>query len=193
MDKGWTFPDLNEIIEPTSFDQVVATHPDLDESDKRLLELEKLVQDKSNEIQALQQHLNEIKSLKSEEEQRLIQLTHAIHSMIPTLNAEITSLVSDMVKKIAHKVIQQEIANDHVIMKKLIEDFIEELGKSELIQIEVSQSDYEKLGQLPFDTKGKWRVNNQLNTGDVIVTNEIAGIRLKVEEAIKRLLSDTHE
>ncbi len=193
MDKGWTFPDLNEILEPTSFDKVVATHPDLDENDKHLLALEKLVQDKSDEIKALQQHIHEIKSLKSEEEQRLIQLTHAIHDMIPTLNAEITSLVSEMVKKIAHKVIQREIANDHVIMKKLIEDFIDELGKSELIQIEVSQTDYEKLGQLPFDTKGKWRVNNQLNTGDVIVTNEVAGIRLKIEEAIKRLLSDTHE
>lgn len=193
MDKGWTFPDLNEILEPNGFDKVMTKNATLDENDRRLLELEKLVEDKSNEILQLQQHIHEIKNIKIEEEQRLIQLTHAIHNMIPALNAEIMTLVSDMVKKISHKVIQREIADDHAIMKKLIEDFITELGKSELIQIEVSQSDYEKLGQLPFDTKGKWCVNNQLSAGDVIVKNEVAGIRLKVEEAIKRLLSDAHE
>lgn len=190
---GWAFPDLNSIIDDASLDQNQCAAPELDERDKRLLELEACLTSKNQEIIRLTNQLTQLNEAKSEEADRLIALTTSIHNLIPQLKNEIISLVSEMVSKISHKVIQREVVGNQQLMMDLIKAYVLELGKSELIQIEVSPVDYEKMKQLPFDTKAKWSVNAHLQPGDIVVTSEIAGIRLVLNELINRMVSEHHE
>ena len=190
---GWAFPDLNSIIEGVTFDENQRAAPELDEKDKRLLELEACLIKKNEEIVRLTNQLTQLNEAKSEEADRLIELTKAIHELIPHIKNEIISLVSEMVSKISHKVIQREVVGNQQLMMDLIKAYVLELGKAELIQIEVSPTDYEKMKLLPFDTKAKWSVNPAFQPGDIVVTSEIAGIRLVLNDLINRMVSEHHE
>lgn len=190
---GWAFPDLNSIIDDAKFDEDQHAAPELDEKDKRLLELEACLTIKNEEIIRLTNQLTQLKETKSEEADRLIALTKSIHDLIPHIKNEIIGLVSEMVSKISHKVIQREVVGNQQLMMDLIKAYVLELGKAELIQIEVSPSDYEKMKQLPFDTKAKWSVNPEFQPGDIVVTSEIAGIRLVLNDLINRMVSEHHE
>jgi flagellar biosynthesis/type III secretory pathway protein FliH len=190
---GWAFPDLNSIIDDANLDEKQNIAPELDEKDKRLLELETCLTAKNQDIIRLTNELAALNQAKSEEADRLIALTQSIHDIIPRIQNEIVSLVSDMVAKISHKVIQREVTMNQQLMMDLIQAYVLELGKAELIQIEVSPSDYEKMKQLPFDTKAKWQVNAELQPGDMVVTSEIAGIRLVLNDLIHRMVSEHYE
>jgi flagellar biosynthesis/type III secretory pathway protein FliH len=190
---GWAFPDLNSIMDDANFSEKESRAPELDEKDKRLLELEACLTAKNQEIVQLTNELTKLNEAKSEEADRLIALTQSIHNIIPLIKTEIIHLVSDMVGKISHKVIQREVTTNQQLMMDLIHAYVLELGKAELIQIEVSPSDYEKMKQLPFDTKAKWQVNAELQPGDILVTSEIAGIRLVLNDLINRMVSEHHE
>lgn len=190
---GWAFPDLNSIVDDANFNEKENRVPELDEKDKRLLELEACLTEKNQEIVRLTNELTQLNEAKSEEADRLIALTKSIHDIIPLIKTEIISLVSEMVGKISHKVIQREVVTNQQLMMDLIHAYMLELGKAELIQIEVSPSDYEKMKQLPFDTKAKWQVNAELQPGDILVTSEIAGIRFVLNDLIHRMVSEHHE
>lgn len=190
---GWAFPDLNSIVEASCLNAEASRAPELDEKDRRLIELESILREKNEEIVSLTKQLAQLQALKSEEADRLIELTKAVHDIIPLVKSEIVDLVSDMVKKISHKVLQREMVSHETLMMELIQAYINELGQSELIQIEVNPTDYERMKQLPFDTKAKWNVNPKLEPGDVIVTSEVSGIRLVLDDLIHRMVSAHHE
>lgn len=193
LDNGWTFPDLNSVIDEKSFDRGIRIKPEIDERDKRLFEMENLLNEKNAEIIKLNQALHRLSQEKSDDSARLVALTQAIHAIIPDIQSELVTLISEMVNKISHKVLQRTLSNDDSLLPNLIKALISELGQSELIQIEVSDSDYQKFNRIQFDTKAKWRVNPHLQAGDVIVTSEIAGIRLVLNDVINRLTRELYE
>lgn len=190
---GWAFPDLNSLVEGATFNAEAERTPELDEKDRRVIELENSIREKNEEIVSLTKQLTQLQAQKSEEADRLIELTKAVHEIIPVVKSEIVDLVSEMVNKISHKVLQREIVGNQALMMDLIQAYIAELGQSELIQIEVNPIDYERMKQLPFDTKAKWSVNPKLEPGDVIVTSEVSGIRLVLNDLIHRMVSAHHE
>lgn len=190
---GWAFPDLNSLIEESNVSADANKTPELDEKDRRVIELENCLREKNEEIVSLTKQLTQLQATKAEEADRLIELTKAIHNIIPLVEAEIIDLVSEMVNKISHKVLQREIVGNQSLMMELIQAYVNELGKTELIQIEVNPTDYERMKQLPFDTKAKWSVNPKLDPGDVIVTSEVSGIRLVLNDLIHRMVSTQHE
>lgn len=190
---GWAFPDLNSIVEGSTFNAEANHTPELDEKDRRVIELENVLREKNEEIVSLTNQLTKLQAQKSEEAARLIELTKAVHDIIPVVKSEIIDLVTEMVSKISHKVLQREIVGNQALMMELIQAYVTELGQSELIQIEVNPTDYERMQQLPFDTKAKWSVNPKLEPGDVIVTSEVSGIRLVLNDIIHRMVSGHHE
>lgn len=193
LDNGWTFPDLNSVVDEKSFDKTINKSPEIDERDKRLFEMENLLNDKNAEIIKLNQIIHRISEQKSEEAARLVSLTEAIHGIIPDIQNELVTLISEMVNKVSHKVLQRTLSNDNELLPNLIKALMTELGQSELIQIEVSEADYQKFNHIQFDTKAKWRVNPHLQAGDVIVTSEIAGIRMVLNDVINRLTRELYE
>lgn len=193
LDNGWTFPDLNSVIDEKSFDKGIRVKPEIDERDKRLFEMENVLNEKNAEIIKLNQTIHRLSEQKSDDAARLIALTEAIHGIIPEIQSELVTLISEMVNKVSHKVLQRALSNDDNLLPSLIKALISELGQSELIQIEVSEPDYQKFNHIQFDTKAKWRVNPNLQAGDVIVTSEIAGIRLVLNDVINRLTRELYE
>lgn len=186
----WAFPSLEGGVDEKTFDRNIDKRNELDERDKRLIELENMLNSKNEELVHLRGELLKIESLKSEHENQLITITNAIHNIIPDIKAQIASLIVEMVNKISVKVLRHEIDSNHQIMTSLIQGYITELEKNELVKIEVGPDDYERLNQIQFDTKAKWSVNPDMKKGDVIVHSEVSAIRLVLNDMIDQITGE---
>lgn len=187
---GWAFPHLNSVIDEQTFDKNLEKSEQRDERDRKIIELENLLNQKNEEIIKLNQTIQFLEGEHSESEGRLIALTEKIHHLIPGIKMQLTQIVIEMVKKISKKVLKHELSSNHEVMTALIKIYMDEFEKNELIEIEVSEQDYAKLNHIQFDTKAKWSVNAELKAGDIIVNSQLSAIRLVVNDLIDNMTSE---
>lgn len=138
----------------------------------------------------------EVEKLKNEYEGK-IQLLNAVLSRLEnplaSLDTEVVEMLRLIIKKTVKKLIFKELKTDKNLMNKIIKE-LEELiqAQSGVITILLSETDFNRLNLKEKSSSKVFKINSNLNEGDVIINSNCGEIRAILNERINQLIGITN-
>lgn len=162
----WTYPDINLLLRK-----------------KQKLEIDENAELNSakREVESLKlEHINKI--------QLLNQLITKLENPLQTLDTEISELMQDMIYTTIKKLIYKELKSDPKVIIKIINELKESIQeKSGIINVFLSETDFEKIKKIGCQSDLIMHANPNLSEGDVILKTNYNEIRSILGERIDKI------
>ena len=190
----WKFPELNaplmdpyaaftlglDVVENVGMDAEIATP--LQTSDP----LQNALQQKEAELAQLKHEYTERINLSN-------QILQHLANQVNLIDEDILGLMGDVIKKVAERIIHQELKQDPTLICKMLQRILEEVPEQKVpVTVVISNADKEQLAEMTADNI-IWQTDATLASGDVIVKSQIAEIRAILPERIEHMLGMSHD
>lgn len=189
----WQFPEVEVLAESSQKEDLLSDNQNhyLEESKEDINIVSTSQKEIKEEINTEMENLKiEVEQLKSEYETKITLLNHIFQQLthpLSVIDNEMIDLIIVIIKNITKKIIYKEIDADPNLIKKMIEELGKEIqSQNGLINVCLSQADYEKLAN--NDSQLTLAVKPDLNIGDIIIKSNFTEIRAVLTERIDQLM-----
>lgn len=182
----WTFPEVSLYagIDPQNYpsDSIRLLY------DVKIAELNKEIELKNEQIAALHQQLAERSGQNIQAEENFRKSIEAINSAIPAINKNMTDMILLLSKKFVKTILAKEIEFDDSVSIGLYACLCEEIKEEGVIQVEVSQADFDILTTCELSDLITMTVNPSLSRGDFIFNTKSGVFIHRIEDRVDKLM-----
>ncbi len=178
----WTFPDLDK-------ESDISSLLTLDEIRELLKQNQKLtadISDKNNEIESLKLQISEFVFNQERLINLITEINHKVELALNENTQEIPILIKEMVQKICQLILGKKFKSNE--LNQVINTILNEFNSNKNIEVFLSKNNLDMIGNQPISGVIAYRLNNDLQDTEVVVSSGEKNFRFNLHETIDRLL-----
>jgi len=177
----WSFPSVEVLAAEENSPEEISS------------EENQILEDQKNAAETAINQINlEVESIKSEFFRKIAivnQILKQLEDPISILDKELTDIMQDIIKNAIKKIVLKEIQTDPKLMEKIIDEFSMMVqSQSGMINVFLSETDYNKISADYDQTNKVLKINPSLSEGDVVIKSNLNEIRAILDERINQVL-----
>ncbi|MDR3476548.1 MAG: FliH/SctL family protein [Gammaproteobacteria bacterium] len=197
----WSFPEVDELntdVQDDMFIEEIHSNEDSDFSEEiqqeYVPEMEPEIVVGKTEADKIHDELFLLKVDYEKKIESVNRILEKLQNPLANIDNDMVLLIQDIIKKVAHRIIQKEITLDAANIKAIIGDLHQLIqSKNGLTNVFVSQADFDRIDAAGPHLKLMVQVDNTLTDGDVIIKSNTSEVRGILSERIDLLMKVENE
>jgi len=185
---NWIFPDVDIYsgLDLSDMDSVAVQK----RTEGLVNDLNITIKEKTNEVIQLQNQLEELKLSYEENMNNICNIVEKINHEMPKIDNHLKERVHHGVRNCIEQILNKTLTTYPDCLHKLINNYLEELKINSIVEVELSEQDYNLIKDLKYSEFIHLSINNNIDQGGFVINYKGKHYLKNIDNEINQILAE---